>query len=540
MTIDVGLDELEKRLDADFPFGRTAPAPVAPAGGEKVAASPKKDADARQILEIERVRALAAGNTRDVEALDRELARLPEAPAGAAFPPTFLNSGNTPPAPPPSVPLDPSTAPNYAGMAAGAGAAVGALGQTPMVQNALDKANPLYKPSAPGAPPVPGIGPVPPVPGPAPLELQQTAVPSARAVPPGQTPGSGYQVSNYAKSLLLDYASGPGALSKEEAARSFSPAESQRILASNLGSSTEILKNHPNAVFDPIKQRVSIESITVPHPITGEPVLLPASMQKHPMSSTPMLLPEEHSVRALQADVDSMRHEENRQKIITQNDERKARNTENARLYKIAVERAKVAHQAAEATHQAGEAAKQAAHQQAEATRVAQDQAREQKSKGLGGRALPMAMGATTQGLSGLNIYNRGQEAYNALKKLDIPQAVLNAGSAAGSALDLASPYLKGIPAGVAKFLSPAGAAAGATSDLYGDFQKGDIGSMIAHGALIPASYLAAISSGPFAPLVGPAVYTAGDALIRNRQAIADAAKRGVARVAPGLASVGN
>ena len=430
--------------------------------------------------------------------------------------------------------------PNYAGMAAGAGAAVGALGQTPMVQNALDKANPLYKPSAPGAPPVPGIGPVPPVPGPAPLELQQTAVPPARAVPPGQTPGSGYQVSNYAMSLLLDYASGPGALSKEEAARSFSPAESQRILAANLGSSTEILKNHPNAVFDPIKQRVSIESITVPHPITGEPVLLPASVQKHPMSSTPMLLPEEHSVRALQADVDNMRHEENRQRVITQNDERKARNTENARLYKIAVERAKVAHQAAEATHQAGEAAKQAAHQQAEATRVAQDQAREQKSKGLGGRALPMAVGAATQGLSGLNIYNRGQEAYNALKKLDIPQTVLNAGSAVGSAVDLASPYLKGIPAGLAKYLSPVGAAAGVASDVYGDIQKGDYGSAAAHGALALASPAVAAFTGPFAPLVGPAVYTAGDALIRNRQAIADAAKRGVARVAPGLASIGN
>ena len=430
--------------------------------------------------------------------------------------------------------------PNYAGMAAGAGAALGALGQTPMVQNALDKANPLYKPSAPLVPPVPTAGPIPPVPGPPPLELQQTAVPPARAVPPGQTPGSGYQVSNYANSLVLPYASGPGALSEQEAVKSSSPAEAQKKLATNVVLSEEILKKYPNATFDNITQRVYPESITVPHPITGKPVVLPASMQKHPMSGTPMLLPEEHSVRALQADVDNMRHEENRQKILAQNEERKARNAENARLYKIAVERAKVAHQAAEAAHNAREAAKQATYQQAEATRVAQDQAREQKSKGLGGRALPMAMGAATQGLSGLNIYNRGQEAYNALKKLDIPQAVLNAGSAAGSVLDLASPYLKGIPAGAAKYLSPVGAAAGVASDVYGDIQKGDYGSAAAHGALALASPVVAGFTGPFAPLVGPAVYTAGDALIRNRQAIADAAKRGVARVAPGLASIGN
>ena len=53
MTIDVGLDEIEKELDEKFGSGRAAPAPgVAAPGGEKVTASSKKDAEARRIMDL--------------------------------------------------------------------------------------------------------------------------------------------------------------------------------------------------------------------------------------------------------------------------------------------------------------------------------------------------------------------------------------------------------------------------------------------------------------------------------------------------------
>ena len=135
-------DALRKRLREENNFGSDdTPAPAAaltasaPAGGVKAAASPKIDADARRILEIELAKALAAGRTEDAAAVQRELSRLPEAPAGAASAPaaaasvaarTFGDSGDRAPpivVAPPSPPVDLSSI--GPGLAAGAGALVG-------------------------------------------------------------------------------------------------------------------------------------------------------------------------------------------------------------------------------------------------------------------------------------------------------------------------------------------------------------------------------------------------------------------------------
>lgn len=94
-------DALRKRLREENNFGSDdTPAPVAaptataPAGGPKAAASPKMDADARRILEIELAKAQAAGNQTDVDSLLRELARLPGgAPVVAPPVRTFGGSG---------------------------------------------------------------------------------------------------------------------------------------------------------------------------------------------------------------------------------------------------------------------------------------------------------------------------------------------------------------------------------------------------------------------------------------------------------------
>ena len=94
-------DALRKRLREENNFGSddtpapaAAPTATAPAGGPKAAASPKMDADARRILEIELAKAQAAGNQTDVDSLLRELARLPGgAPAVAPPVRTFGGSG---------------------------------------------------------------------------------------------------------------------------------------------------------------------------------------------------------------------------------------------------------------------------------------------------------------------------------------------------------------------------------------------------------------------------------------------------------------
>jgi len=135
-------DALRKRLREENNFGSddtpapaAAPTASAPAGGVKAAASPKIDADARRILEIELAEAQAKGRTEDAAAVRRELARLPGAPAGAASAPagaasaparTFGDSGDRTPevvVAPPGPPVDLSSI--GPGVAAGAGALVG-------------------------------------------------------------------------------------------------------------------------------------------------------------------------------------------------------------------------------------------------------------------------------------------------------------------------------------------------------------------------------------------------------------------------------
>jgi hypothetical protein len=94
-------DALRKRLREENNFGSddtpapaAAPTASAPAGSLKAAASPKIDADARRILEIELAKAKAAGNQTDVDSILRELSRLPGG-APAVTPPvrTFGGSG---------------------------------------------------------------------------------------------------------------------------------------------------------------------------------------------------------------------------------------------------------------------------------------------------------------------------------------------------------------------------------------------------------------------------------------------------------------
>lgn len=135
-------DALRKRLREENNFGSddtpapaAAPTATAPAGGLRAAASPKIDADARRILEIELAKAQAAGNQTNVDSLLRELARLPGAPAGAASAPagaasaparTFGDSGDRTTevvVAPPGPPVDLSSI--GPGVAAGAGALVG-------------------------------------------------------------------------------------------------------------------------------------------------------------------------------------------------------------------------------------------------------------------------------------------------------------------------------------------------------------------------------------------------------------------------------
>ena len=94
-------DALRKRLREENNFGSDdTPAPAAtptataPGGGPKAAASPKMDADARRILEIELAKAQAAGNQTDVDSLLRELSKLPGgAPVVAPPVRTFGGSG---------------------------------------------------------------------------------------------------------------------------------------------------------------------------------------------------------------------------------------------------------------------------------------------------------------------------------------------------------------------------------------------------------------------------------------------------------------
>ena len=212
-------DALRKRLREENNFGSddtpapaAAPTASAPAGREKAVVSTAMLENSRRVLRDELAKALAAGRTEDAAAVQRELSRLPEAPAGAASAPaaaasvaarTFGDSGDRVPpivVAPPSSPVDLSSI--GPGLAAGAGALVGgslAYGDPGTTRGFLapgagTQAQMAAAAEAARAGPTP-----PPAAGPNPFRDQLAAMDAAAAAPTVAAP-----VAPANESLLLD------------------------------------------------------------------------------------------------------------------------------------------------------------------------------------------------------------------------------------------------------------------------------------------------------------------------------------------------